>query len=702
MLKRFTYLSLSAVLGIGLCDAAAQQNDRPAPAPDKSAPAAAPVPATPAPATPTLKLAPSVTAAEAAAAAATPPAPAPAPTTATKPVATTPAVAQPAPAPLTATTSKPAAVPPPASAPAKTAAPAAPAVAATPAAPAAVPAPAAPVSAPLVSNSVTPTVPDIEDDSDALAFPSVKPDASSKSLRLPTTKVDNLAREERYFPRYAQLKPAVGFWTKVFGEYSDNQSAIHSMDYPQKVFTVLDFGDAAQRMNPSDLAKLRAREEKLAKEHYDDVLEQVHQLRHNPEQMNAEQRRIFELYADVPGDNRFRDAIGTLRAQRGLKERTLQALQTSGRYLPTMESTFKNYQLPVTLTRLPLVESSFNVEAYSKAGAAGLWQFIPSSARIYMRLNDVVDDRRDPWTSTDAAARHLRDDFTALGDWPLAITAYNHGRGGIARALAAVNGSTIVDLINRYDGRRFGFASKNYYAEFLAAVDVEREYARRQGEAEKRDGLRFDVVETKHYVPYETLRRLCGADDELFRKLNPAYRPEVIEGKLYVPPGHLIRVPAGSAKTFEVAYSKLSENEKFDAQRVMYQLHRVQKGENIAKIARHYGVSQAALMAANGLGKKHHIRPGQIVKIPPHLEPRPGPVTVAVGESTPAQTRAQKRAEALEAAHAYRVHKVKSGQTLSGIAKHYNTSVASLREVNNLDKSSHIQPGMKLKIPPSS
>src|SRR3546814_19104550 len=109
-----------------------------------------------------------------------------------------------------------------------------------------------------------------------------------------------------------------------------------------------------------------------------------------------------------------------------------------------------------------------------------------------------------------------------------------------------------MDLINRVDGRRVGFASKNYCAECLAAVDVEREYRQRVSAERQVKPLEFETVETRNYVPYDTLRRLCGASDETFRRLNPAYRPEVIEGKLYVPPGHLIRVPYGSARAFEV------------------------------------------------------------------------------------------------------------------------------------------------------
>ena len=690
MLKKYSSLGLTAVLGLGFCNAGFAQQDRANananpktvsanPAPDVSTSSAAatkttPV-TTPVSTAPTLKSSTAIVPANSAA---------PSPSVKAA-VTASDAAATPVPAALT---------------------------------------PAQTMTLPAAASAAKPADAKLDikaPDAPTLSLPDVMT-PPPETARLPSaTRMDALAKESYFFPRYTQLKPAVAFWTQVFGEYSENQSVIHSMEYPQKVFEVLDFRSDAARMSQFDLNRLRDKETKQAKDHYDDVLDQVHELRRTPEKMNTEQRRIFDLYADVTDDNRFKNAVGTLRSQRGLKERTIQALELSNKYLPTMETTFRSHDMPVTLTRLPLVESSFNVEAYSKAGAAGLWQFIPSSARIYMRLDNIVDDRRDPWTSTDAAARHLKDDYRVLGDWPLAVTAYNHGRGGIARALTAVNGTTLVDLIQNFSGSRFGFASKNYYAEFLAAVDVERNWAKSQDQSRQRDMMRFDVVETKHYVPYETLRRLCGADDDLFRRLNPAYRPEVIEGKMYVPPGHLIRVPAGSAKTFEVAYSKLSSNERFDSQRSIYELVKVKKGDNLAKIAKRFGVSASRLASINGLGKKHQVHAGQILKVPPHMESRPGPVTVAVGESTPQQTRAQKRAEEAEAAEeakpshkgkgkgkakvavaaakTYQVHKVKSGQTLSSIAKRYNTSVASLQEANNLGKKAQIKPGMKLKIP---
>ena len=511
------------------------------------------------------------------------------------------------------------------------------------------------------------------------------------------------SQEEVLFPRYAMLEPNVRFWTRVFGEYSENQTAIHHMEHPDVVFRVMDFRAQASTMSEGALRKLRDRDVSEARREIEVLLAQVHESRHAPETLRGEARRIYELMAPVKGDDKFKDAIGNIRSQRGLRERTHLALETSGKYLPAMESVFKGYELPLRLTRLPLVESSFNVEAYSKVGAAGLWQFIPSSARIYMRLNDVVDDRRDPWTSTDAAARHLRDDYALLGSWPLALTAYNHGRSGVARGLKQTGGTELPDLVRGYTAKSFGFASRNFYAEFLAASDVERNWKSHFGEIQRKTPLAFEVVETKHYVPYETLRRLCDADDDLFKKLNPAYRPEVMAGKLYVPPGHLIRVPAGAAQNFEVAYARLGDNERFGSQRVYHLLHKVRRGETLSSLSKRYGVSQASIRGGNGINKRGLLRVGQVLKVEPRQESRPGPVSVALGESKPGLTRAEKLAADREAAPKpkakFRTHKVRSGQTLSSIARRYQVTINDLRDANGLGASSHIRAGQRIRVP---
>lgn len=488
------------------------------------------------------------------------------------------------------------------------------------------------------------------------------------------------------FPRPAVLEPAVAFWRKVFSEYSENQLVLHSIDYPQKVFTVLDYRDeAAAGVDPVALRKRQRLDEKAALSKIDAVLEAVHRLRRTPEKMNAEQQAVYELFADIKEPDVFKSVIGRVRSQRGLKERTAKALETSGKYLPHMEQVFRDYGLPVELTRLPLVESSFNVDAYSKVGAAGLWQFMPASARIYMRLDEIVDDRRDPWFSTVAAAKHLKDDFEALQNWPLAVTAYNYGRVGIARALKAIKGDSLTDMLERFDGKRFGFASRNFYAEFLAAVDVERDYQRHFGVLAPVTPLDFDVVETADYVSYDTLRGLAGLDEEMFRRLNPAYRPEVIEGKLFVPPNHPIRVAAGRGAAFKAAYSQLGTDALFDHQREYWIRHRVTRGETLGGIARHYRVSLKDLQSANAIRNPRTLRIGQIVKVPPRDRPATGrAITVA-----------QKSAKDRD----YRLHRIERGQTLSGIARRYDIAVRELVAANGLDSRHDIRAGELLKVP---
>ena len=505
-------------------------------------------------------------------------------------------------------------------------------------------------------------------------------------------------QDDPSFPHLAILRPQVEFWTKVFSEYSENQSVVHSMDDVRKVYLVLDFSEQAQTLNAMQLSLLKGREETRAKGQIDELLKRVDALQATPEKMDAEEHRVFMMYSDSRDPQRFREAIGRFRVQRGLRERTAHALQVAGRYLPQMEQIFSSYGLPTRLTRLPLVESSFNLQAYSKVGAAGLWQFMPSSARIYMRLDEIADDRRDPWFSTDAAARHLRDDYTALRSWPLAVTAYNHGRGGVARGLAMVNGSTLDDLLLRYNGDSFGFASRNFYAEFLAASDVERDWRKHFGDLQRDAPTQFETVETRDYIPYGTLQRLSNADETTFRTLNPAYNDEVIDGRLYVPPGHLIRVPAGAADRFKLAYASLGPDQRFEHQRQYYVLHRLQRGESIARLAHRFGVSQQAILAANGLRSNARLRAGTNLKIPPH----DAPSTVVASADTPEPhvLKASVHSSAAERKAAkLRLHKVRSGQTLGGIAKRYQTSVSALRQINGLGSADRLRVGSMLKIP---
>jgi membrane-bound lytic murein transglycosylase D len=419
------------------------------------------------------------------------------------------------------------------------------------------------------------------------------------------------------FPKPPGLAPQVEFWKKVFAEYSENQVAIHDDAFLDKIYTVIDLRPlAAGGADDETLRRERHRRQQQELNRIDATLARLARGGFSPDDLDARERAIWEMFRDVDEPRKYAKARERVRAQQGVRERFRRGLEISRRYLPYMEEIFRREGLPVELTRLPFVESSFNIHAYSKAGAAGIWQFIPSSARIYLRLNSVEDSRRDPLHATLGAARHLRDDYEALGTWPLAITAYNHGRAGVARAVAKLDTTDIVRIIDDYDGKSFGFASRNFYAEFLAALEVERDYRKHFGEVRFAPRLQYQEVKTKDYLRFSTVAKLAGCSTEDLRELNPGFTTEVFEGKLYVPKNYTVRVPPGQAQGFREAYAGLGAEERFSQQRRAFIAHRVTRGQTIGGIARRYRTTVAAIQVANGLRDAKRLRAGQVLKIP--------------------------------------------------------------------------------------
>src|SRR5690606_2556111 len=207
--------------------------------------------------------------------------------------------------------------------------------------------------------------------------------------------------------------------------------------------------------------------------------------------------------------------------------------------------TFANRGLPPELAVLPHVESSFNPSAYSKVGAAGLWQFMRSTGRRYLRIDSEVDDRLDPFRSTEAAAQLLEYNYRVLGTWPLALTAYNHGAAGMRRAKQATGTDDIEKIVRTYRSRTFGFASRNFYVSFLAALEIDRNPEKYFGKIEPLPEVKFQEVALPAYVPVASLVRALGIDQATLREFNPALRPIVWSGQRHVPKGYHLRLPAG-------------------------------------------------------------------------------------------------------------------------------------------------------------
>jgi membrane-bound lytic murein transglycosylase D len=268
------------------------------------------------------------------------------------------------------------------------------------------------------------------------------------------------------FPTPPALAPAVRFWVDVFTRYSNEDIIIHDAFDPSLIHRVV-----------------AAREP--------DVV--TRSLR------TLEQRLMLGVWLRQPGavllgvDAGERDALPRLRTQRGLREAFGQALVSERLYRPVVEEALRREGLPADLAALPLVESSYHPWATSPAGAVGLWQMTEDTASRYLRISEKADERRDPVRASTAAARHLRLLRDRLPNWPLALTAYNHGLTGTQNARAAMGSDDVAVLVARYRGPGFGFASRNYYAKFLAALQVARHVDRYFPELAPRRMVEYQV-----------------------------------------------------------------------------------------------------------------------------------------------------------------------------------------------------------------
>jgi membrane-bound lytic murein transglycosylase D len=303
-------------------------------------------------------------------------------------------------------------------------------------------------------------------------------------------------------------------------------------------------------------------------------------------------------------------------------------LRVARGYLPEMERIFREAGLPVELTRLPLIESCFNVNAYSKVGAAGVWQFMPATGRVFMRVGDLVDERRDVLVATRGAARFFADLHDSLGAWPLAITAWNHGPAGVARAVRATGTRDIMRIVREYRGPAFGFASRNFYAEFLAALDVDRHSKAYFGELTPEPAPPAREHRLERALGIEVAARLARTDRDTLAELNPALMGPVVSGRRHIPSGYRLRLPASGADGFGTRLAQLDVEDKVvrvAAARApspsrktakAFVTHKVQRGQTLSHIAKRYRVTVTGLRTANRLGKSAALRPGQVLKIP--------------------------------------------------------------------------------------
>lgn len=387
-------------------------------------------------------------------------------------------------------------------------------------------------------------------------------------------------------PAPAELPPAlfpvsgiedrVAFWERVFTEFGADDLVIHDAERVDLIYDVVDSDDRR-----SGVRRVQA------------LLDEVRAKISNPEDMSADARVLHDRIA-ADGVRMTGGDIAVLRnrihTQRGIRERFEAGVVRSGRYHTYFQQVFEEEGVPAIVSLLPLVESSYENAARSFAGAVGIWQFMPATGRLFMTVRRGRDDRTDPAIATRAAARLLRSNYERLRSWPLAITAYNHGTAGMARARAA-HGSDMATIIRNYSGRTFGYASKNFYAEFVAAVNVYENYEFYFGPIALDAAMDFSV-------PTVRMARttIAPGGGPTYQVRNGDTLSEIAED-------------FGLSVSQLMALNRLPSDRIFAGETLLVGSadpssageYRVQRGDTLSHIAQRFGMGLTELMSLNGL-----------------------------------------------------------------------------------------------------
>lgn len=433
------------------------------------------------------------------------------------------------------------------------------------------------------------------------------------------------------FPIPDIIKPNVEFWTKIYTQYTSDQAIVHDNQDLNIVYDVIN-------LVPYDrpgAAKINRNRMKKAKKKYE---HRLWRLSKNPETNSRACLAVAKLFPEPHSSSLFSKAALRVRCQIGQRDRFRTGLIRSGAYIDEIRSILVSNNVPSDLAYLPHVESSFNTKAYSKFGAAGIWQFTRSTGKRFMSVGYTLDERRDPILATYAAAALLRENYEKLGCWALAITAYNHGAAGMQKAKD--RHSDYEKIFTFYNSRTFKFASRNFYSEFIAARHVASHYKDYFGELRLDTPIETETVVLKGYAAFDDLSRHFQVEAQTLREMNPALRDPVFSGQKYVPQGYPLRLPALSSDAQQLLSTAIPDTVYQKKQKPSH-FYTVQRGDTAGKIARIHQVKLSDLILSNNLNHRATIYPRQTLRIPipdepiekPAIQPAATPAPIVVAEA---------------------------------------------------------------------
>ncbi len=347
-------------------------------------------------------------------------------------------------------------------------------------------------------------------------------------------------------------------------------------------------------------------------------------------------------------------------------------LDRSGRYISLVSKIVEEEGLPHDIIYLPYIESGYNPHAYSRARAAGMWQFISATGKRYgLRHNWWYDQRRDFEKSTRAAARHLRDLHDQFGSWELAFAAYNTGSGRVSREIKKKKSRDFWKL-------KLPRETRNYVPLIMAATIIAKQPEKYGFYPKYKPELEFDKVKVSKCISFNNISTKTGISVADLELLNPELRRGVTPPDIK---NYSLRVPKGYEPKFMAAYDKIPSEKNTN-----WVKHRIRRGETVSTIARRYGVSQASIIQANSLGRKKRIYAGKTLMVP-----------TAGGRYKKSSSKTYKAKKKIKRSSNGK-YRVKYGDTLWDIAVAHGVSVSELKRANRLS-SNKIYTGRMLVIP---
>ena len=357
-------------------------------------------------------------------------------------------------------------------------------------------------------------------------------------------------------------------------------------------------------------------------------------------------------------------------------------LERSTRFRPMIEAELSARGMPQDLFYLAMIESGFSTQAYSKASAVGLWQFMAPTARAYsLRVEWWVDERRDPELATRAALDHLRDLHEMFGDWYLAAASYNAGPGRVRGAIRKSGGEDYWSVAQP------GYLARetcNYVPKLLAAAIIGH-HPERYGFTgiEYQPAMAYDTVQVPHSTSVDAMAGCAQLGEAEFLELNPSLRRWALPPE---PDHYAVHVPAGSGQVFDACVQAIPPSE-----RVSFMRHTVARGESLGSIATHYGVIVDAIVRMNKIVNRNRIYVGTELVIPV-------PGATGGATSSAASTATPTAAATPAPAGPTTLHTVRAGENLASIAARYGATVQDLMAWNDLSDPDRIQAGQRLRV----